>query len=324
MGKGTQSLLAALFCAALHNPVVYGAPPTHAPPGGKPFVVIAHRGASAYAPEETMAAFTLAKAMGADYIEMDLQITKDGVLVLMHDPTVNRTTNGKGPVKSYTLRHLETLETGTWFNRTHPRYAKPEYTHQHVPALDEVLDTLGHGANYYIEVKAPQMYPGVEEKLVTALKRHHLVGPGTVRGQVVVESFDPQALKRIHRMEPTLPLVQLVDGKDAANPTPQQVRDWKTCAVGVAPNYTRLTPQAVGRLRASGLRVEPWTVDSPVAMRRLMRWGVTGMFTDRPDVLRSVWRATTSAGAAPESTRAGSSHPARPSESAAALAENHR
>ncbi len=104
---------------------------------------IAHRGASAYAPEHTIAAYKLGQQLRGDYIEIDLQMTKDGHLVAMHDETVNRTTNGTGLVKEHTLEEIKQLNAGSFFNEKHPSLAKKEFEDAKVPTLEEIIETFG-------------------------------------------------------------------------------------------------------------------------------------------------------------------------------------
>ncbi|PGM95027.1 glycerophosphodiester phosphodiesterase, partial [Bacillus cereus] len=127
---------------------------------------IAHRGASAYAPEHTIAAYKLGQQMNGDYIEIDLQMTKDGHLVAMHDETLNRTTNGTGLVKEHTLEEIKQLNAGSFFNEKYPNLAKKEFENAKVPTLKEIIETFGHNANYYIETKSPDEYLGMKEKLL--------------------------------------------------------------------------------------------------------------------------------------------------------------
>ena len=138
-------------------------------------VNIAHRGASGYAPEHTMTAYQIShKKLKADYIEIDLQMTKDGQLIAMHDETVDRTTNGTGAVKDKTLAEIKRLDAGSWFNTANPDYAKAEYKGLQVPTVNEIFDRYGKHANYYIETKSPEVYPGMEKKLLETLKDHGL------------------------------------------------------------------------------------------------------------------------------------------------------
>lgn len=116
-------------------------------------LTVAHRGASGYAPEHTLASYKLATKMNADYLELDLQMTKDGHLIVMHDETVDRTTNGTGWVKDLTLAEIKQLDAGAWFNEANPDKQNAHFIGQQVLTLDEVLRYFGKRENYYIETK---------------------------------------------------------------------------------------------------------------------------------------------------------------------------
>src|SRR5678815_84753 len=125
-----------------------------------PVLNIGHRGASGYAPEHTIESYDLALKLGADYIEQDLQLTSDGVLVCLHDTTLDRTARGPvenctGPVSAKTLAQVKTCDVGSWFNDANPDRARPEYVGLQVPTLEEVFKRYRRRANYYIETKAP-------------------------------------------------------------------------------------------------------------------------------------------------------------------------
>ncbi len=181
------------------------------------FLIIGHRGASAYAPEHTIKSYELAKQLGADYIEIDLQMTKDNVLVAMHDNTVDRTTNGKGFVHSYTLSELQKLDAGSWFNESHPQYAEPSNQHLTVPTLEEIFQHFGKSVNYYIETKSPSEYPQMEEKLLSLLNKYHLIKSSSSLPPVIIQSFSSRSLKKIHKLEPSIPLIQLLSYKQPAD-----------------------------------------------------------------------------------------------------------
>ncbi len=176
-------------------------------------VSIAHRGASGYAPEHTFYAYDKAhKEFNADYIELDLQMTKDGNLIAMHDEDVERTTGNKGRVEDYTTKELKQMDVGSWFNKKYPKYAKKEYKGAKIPTLEEILDRYGDNANYYIETKSPDVYPGMEEKLLHSLEKHNLLSNQKLnKGQVVIQSFSQESLLKVANMNNQIPLVQLVD-----------------------------------------------------------------------------------------------------------------
>lgn len=188
-------------CAA--SPPPSGAPPapatsaaaTTADPG---VLTIGHRGASGHAPEHTLASYDLALALRADYIEQDLQLTKDGVLVALHDPTLDRTARGptencRGLVIEKTLAQIRTCDVGSWFNDTFPRYARREHVGLRVPTLEEVFQRYGHRARYYIETKNPEEAPGMEEALLALLTRYDLRDV-TMPRRVLIQSFSATAM----------------------------------------------------------------------------------------------------------------------------------
>lgn len=243
---------------------------------------IAHRGASAYAPEHTIAAYKLGQQLRGDYIEIDLQMTKDGHLVAMHDETVNRTTNGTGLVKEHTLEEIKQLNVGSFFNEKHPSLAKKEFEGAKVPTLEEIIETFGHNANYYIETKSPDEYPGMEEKLLEIIKHYE------ISDKVIIQSFSEASLQKIHSLDVNIPLVQLLPYKKAAQLTELEMKKYKTYCIGLGMNYKYIDSAYVKRIKKHGLEVHPFTVDNETDMKKLLLWGVDGMFTNYPDRLHSL------------------------------------
>ncbi|PFO63805.1 glycerophosphodiester phosphodiesterase [Bacillus cereus] len=243
---------------------------------------IAHRGASAYAPEHTIAAYKLGQQLKGDYIEIDLQMTKDGHLVAMHDETVNRTTNGTGLVKEHTLEEIKKLNAGSFFNEKHPSLAKKDFEDAKVPTLEEIIETLGNGANYYIETKSPDEYAGMEEKLLEIIKHYE------ISDNVIIQSFSEESLQKIHSLDVTLPLVQLLPYKKAVQLTELEIKKYKTYCIGLGMNYKYIDSAYVKRIKKHGLEVHPFTVDNEKDMKKLLLWGVDGMFTNYPDRLHSL------------------------------------
>lgn len=248
---------------------------------------IAHRGASGYAPEHTIPSYKLADKMGADYIELDLQMTKDGKLIAMHDNTLDRTTNGTGLVKNHTFHQIEKLDAGSWFNKEYPEKAKPEYRGIKVPSLNKVLKIFGSDVNYYIETKSPQDNPGMAEALLKALKKHHLLGSDVPKGKVIIESFDRDSLRKIHHKAPEIPLIQLIHG-DYADVSSEDLNAYKRYAVGIGINFNKINATFVEKVRAHGLLIHPYTVNKTKDMKQLIDWGATGMFTNYPNRLREI------------------------------------
>ena len=160
-GRGRRlSLLAgSLVLAALLALVVSAGAAQGKPSQDAPVLNIGHRGASGYAPEHTILAYDLALEQGADYIEIDLQMTKDAVLVAMHDDTLDRTAVAppgvperfcSGPVIKRTLEQIRMCDVGSWFNEANPQYANPEYVGLQIPTLEEIFQRYGTSVNYYI------------------------------------------------------------------------------------------------------------------------------------------------------------------------------
>ncbi|NLD78099.1 MAG: glycerophosphodiester phosphodiesterase [Acidimicrobiales bacterium] len=247
--------------------------------------VIAHRGASAAAPELTFAAFDEAIELGADVIEIDISFTADGVLVLIHDDTLDRTARGPaeactGPVTARTLAELGRCDFGSWFNEAHPERADPAFAGQPIPTLTGLIDRYGDDVGYLIEIKSPESQPGIEQALLDVLDEAGLTGPGGT-GDVAVQSFSVESMKLMHDLRPDLPLAQLfavVEVDDAL------LDDVSAYADTFAPLYAIVDQRAVDAAHERCLTVTPWTVDDPAEMARLVDLGVDGLITNLPDV----------------------------------------
>jgi len=252
---------------------------------------IAHRGASGHAPEHTLASFDLAVEMGADYLEQDLQMTADGVLLVLHDPTLDRTARGEsewctGPVIERTLEEVRRCDVGSWFNERFPERARPEYVGLPIPTLEELFQRYGTSQRYYIETKNPEEAPGMEEALLELLHRYDLMEGAMEREQVLIQSFSPASLLKIHAMEPRLPLIQLLGREaDEVLAVLPQVADY---ALGIGPNFRAVTPEVLAEARRLCLAVHPYTVNEEGEMERLLALGVDGIFSDHPDRLGGV------------------------------------
>ncbi|NNC23564.1 glycerophosphodiester phosphodiesterase [Salinisphaera sp. USBA-960] len=252
------------------------------------FANIAHRGASGHAPEETMQAFEQAVQAGADYLELDVQMTSDGHLVATHDTTIDRTTDGEGKLGEHTLAQLKELDAGSWFNRKHPDRADDAYAGAKLLTLDEIIEHFGADEKYYIETKSPQLYPGVEKKLVEILESHDLIA----QNRVVLQSFRSDSLKRLHALNSDIPLVRLVwyssetEGGDF-----EAIGEY---ADGIGTNYVNksgrevISSTFVHKAHEADLFVHVYTINDETVMNRLMDWGVDGIFTNFPDRLATV------------------------------------
>ncbi len=256
-----------------------------------PPVIIAHRGASAYAPEHTLAAYDLAVAMGAHYLESDLQLTSDGVLVALHDPTLDRTLRGPnalcaGPVAERTLAEIHQCDAGSWFNESFAEHARPEFAGLRVQTLEEVITRYSGRVGLYIETKDPHDAPGMEEALVELLRRHALTGDAARQQRVIVQSFSEASLRRVHELEPSLPLVQLFRRRHLSWFVRLRLGRVRQYAVGIGPAASRTTPGLIRAARRRCLLVHPHTVNDSAQMVTMLDAGANGFFTDVPDIMR--------------------------------------
>lgn len=221
----------------------------------------AHRGASGLAPENTMAAFTLAEQVGADGIELDVHLSRDGVPVVIHDETVNRTTNGRGGIVDVTQRELRELDAGSWFSS--------EFTGEPVPTLAEVLIWVEDRLRLNIEIKSAQAGRAVLDLLAEY-----------PRARVLVSSFSHELLLAMRQWSPGLPIGFLIDSHFWRIALKRAV----FCqAESFNPPAKHVSHLLVNACHRQGLTVFPWTVDGISHQNSLLRMGVDGFFTNFPD-----------------------------------------
>lgn len=267
-----------------------------------PVLNIGHRGAAGLAPEHTFASYDLALELGADYIEQDLRMTRDGVLVVLHDEDLDRTTRGPaenctGPVSEKTLAQVKTCDVGSFFNERYPEYARDEYDGLKVPTLEEVFQRYGDRANYYVETRSSEAPPGnpglddgsgMEEELLQLMDEYDLRGPAADDWRVLVQSFAPASLEEIHALESGLPLIQLYSGEETGETIRADLDAARTYAVGIGPSKDDVDAELVGSAHALCLDVHPYTLEEEAEMEELVSLGVDGMFADFPDRLEAV------------------------------------
>jgi glycerophosphoryl diester phosphodiesterase len=235
-------------------------------------LAIAHRGASGHAPENTFAAFRKAIAMGAGFIETDLQLSRDARLVAIHDATVNRTTNGQGAVHDLTLAELRRLDAGSWFGS--------EFAGERIPTIEEILEfAKKHDVVFYLELKPSGSWGG-EHALISALRES-----GEIARTVVI-SFDPAILANVRRIEPTVMTGLLFEGQ-ISDPLAKAI---EIGARQLAVRGSLVTPRLLKEARQRDLQVVCWTVNHPGHMRLLMEAGVDGIISDYPDRLLELAR----------------------------------
>jgi glycerophosphoryl diester phosphodiesterase len=271
--------------------------------------LIAHRGASAYAPEHTLDSYRLAIAQKADYVEQDLQITRDGVLICLHDLTLERTTNvaevfpDRGVkedsgrhwyASDFTLSEIKALDAGSWFDS--------KFRGAQVPTWQEAVNSVRGRAGLFPETKGPEVYAGrgfnMERLLAEGLRRNGLDASGSFsKSPVVIQSFSPDSLKRLSaEYGVRVPLVQLAGTETAAMLTPQAMHEIRKYAQGIGPSkdLVRGNPDLVKWAHAAGLSVTAYTFRQSDktqfnTAREEMDYfmntlGVDAVFTDNPDM----------------------------------------
>ena len=232
-------------------------------------LTIAHRGASGYAPENTLAAYRRAVAQGVTFIETDLHLTRDAHFVALHDETVNRTTNGQGPIQEMTLQEARRLDAGSWFGS--------EFIGERLPTLPEILDfAKKHDVVFYLELKSTGFWGG-DHALISALR-----DSGEIP-RVVVIAFDASILEGLRKIEPTLMTALLYDG------TIEKPLE-KALSIGarqIAVKGDLMTPNLLAEAHKKDVQLVCWTINQPAHMRLLAAAGVDGIMSDYPDRLLS-------------------------------------
>lgn len=244
-------------------------------PGAAPLVV-AHRGASGLAPENTLAAFRLAVELAAPVVECDVHLSADGYPVVIHDPTVDRTTDGKGAVESLTLAQLRALDAGGWFGT--------RFAGERLPTLPEVLAVCAGKARLFVELKV-----GGGAALVGAALAAIGRAPGAA---VTIIAFGPEEVKLVAQRRPDLPLGFLCTAQRVAlHGAARVVEAARDLGAGfVSPNWVAARRSLVGAAHAAGMGVSVWTVDKPGRMRTLANTGVDALTTNRPDLALAAFR----------------------------------
>ena len=274
--------------------------------------VVAHRGASGYAPEHTIASYNLAIQMGADFVEQDLAVTKDGVLICLHDASLERTTNVEelfpdrastqtieGRTRKawlandFTLAEIKRLDAGSWFDQ--------KFAGERIPTFDEAVALIKGKAGMFPELKTPDIYAGRNvdfEKLVeAALDKHRLRGPNAdPKTPVILQTFGQSSARKLAQMKIGVPVVLLLDEKDQLK-SAAEVRAWKGIVQGFGPakNIVRQNPEFVTWAHAEGMTVTPYTFRASDAAKSgykdvteemaqyLYELDVDALFTDNPD-----------------------------------------
>ena len=273
--------------------------------------LVAHRGASAYAPEHTLAAYRLAMAQGADFVEQDLAVTKDGVLICLHDASLERTTNVEEVfpdrattqtiegrtrkawlANDFTLAEIKRLDAGSWFD--------PKFKDEKIVTFDEAVALIKGKAGLFPELKTPEIYAGrdvkFEELVATALDRHGLRGPkADPKTPIILQTFGEASARKLAEMKIGVPVVLLI-GDGSGFDSAEKIKAWKGIVQGFGPakQIVLKNPDFVKWAHAEGLTVTPYTIttrdlksgfaDVTAEMNHyLYTLGVDAVFTDNPD-----------------------------------------
>jgi glycerophosphoryl diester phosphodiesterase len=242
----------------------------------RPVTVIAHRGASAHYPENTMAAFKGALKANADMIEFDVMLSADGVPVVFHDRNLNAHTNGKGPVKEHTLSELKKLDAGSWFDA--------RFSNEKIPTLEEVLEWASKKIALNIEIK-PSATANSADLIVT--KCLDFVRKYEMQKHVLFSSFDYEAVKKLKEMEDSVSTAIVYNrSKSPKSPPHELIEEYRADAFNC--NFWELTKRRKNDLQQHGIPHFIYTVDEPKEMIQLLQAGVTGIFTNKPALLIEV------------------------------------
>jgi glycerophosphoryl diester phosphodiesterase len=240
--------------------------------------IIAHRGGANLAPENTLAAFREAIGLGVDMIEIDVHLSKDGHIMVIHDFTLDRTTTGKGKVVDMTLDEIRKYDAGVKFSE--------KFRGEKVPTLDETMELLNGKTGLLIEIKKDKddQYPGIEEKVVETIHKYK------AKSWVIVQSFNKYAILQTNKIDPSLTTFYLAsrDFDGIYNKIAQQLSAGETINKeydGIAPHFSRLNAEKVKTFQKAGLKLFTWTVDKPADMKRVIGWQVNGIITNSPDKL---------------------------------------
>ncbi|MFC9034158.1 glycerophosphodiester phosphodiesterase family protein [Streptomyces arboris] len=254
-------------------------------------LVVAHRGASGYAPENTLAAADAAKALGIEWVENDVHRTKDGVLVVLHDTDLKRTTNveevfpGRAPwaVKDFTAAEVAKLDAGSWFGK--------QFAGARVPTLTQFVNRLERNRQkLLLEIKSPATYPGIERDILRVLGKEGWLDPSHVRDRLVVQSFGADSVKRVHALRPDITTGFL------GTPPVADLPAYAAFTDQINPSHTTIGAgyvAAVQRLKGphgKRLRVNTWTVNDAANAAKVHAYGVDGIITNYPDVVRDATR----------------------------------
>lgn len=230
-------------------------------------IMTAHRGASGFAPENTLASIRKAMEIGADYSELDVQLSKDGKVVLIHDKTLDRTTNGKGPISEWNLADLQTLDAGFWFDE--------KFKDEPLPTLEQVIELVKGKMKLNIEIKVSEFNQELADKVVD------LVRSEKFKKDCMITSFDQPTVEYVRKVAPELK-VGLIFGKDYKDSV--FIGNWQV----LSSNEANINEKFMTKAHNAGKHVHVWTVNDEKEMNKLIKLGVDGIITNYPDRMKKV------------------------------------
>lgn len=235
------------------------------------FKVVAHRGLSIKYPENTLISIKAALAMNIDYLEIDIHKTKDNKLVVIHDDTVDRTSNGKGQVRNYSLEQLRTLDYGSWKGES--------FKGETILELSDVLKLIKrYNKKLLIEIKKPELYPGIEQLLLQQLDEYQVEV-----ANIAIQSFNMESIKKINNADKGYKLGVLISAKKYWYRLPN-FKKIANFAYYVNPNYKLVSKKFVANAHKYNLTVLPYTVNETTTKDNLVKSNVNGIITDAPDM----------------------------------------
>jgi glycerophosphoryl diester phosphodiesterase len=244
---------------------------------GQP-IITGHRGAAGLGPENTLVSVQKALDLGVHRVEVDVQQTKDGVVICMHDRTLNRTTNMQGEVRDFTWAELQTAKANVGFEVVYPETT--------IPTLEELFLVIDGKAEFVIEIKdGNAYYPSIEDKVAELIQKYK------AEKWALVHTFNDEALFYLYEKHPTIRLQKLFVSH---TPSISMMLDFKLHTADLSDyffveafsvHHSFITKAIVKDAHAMGKKVHVWTVNEPKEMKKLLKWGVDGIITDRPDLL---------------------------------------
>lgn len=228
-------------------------------------ISVAHRGASNFAPENTQSAFRKALELGADFLECDVHLSKDGELIIMHDDKVDRTTNGSGYVKNFTLAELKELDAGGKFHSS--------FAGEKIITLNELLDEFYGETGLLIEIKKPSMYPGIEEQVVALLSEYKDLN------SIIVQSFDIESMRKMNTLLPELEVALLIKPSIQSLST-QEIIDLTSFATYINFNVSYINKRVIEQIHNQGGKVLVWSTKNLGWVDKAYQYDVDGIITD--------------------------------------------